>query len=159
MRIEHPVEFLALRSAAQLRKIFEELLYLARGLQGGDQPSGPLPEMGPGVRYLSRPKERIPWPQLVALISDLDHVLALEDVEPLVLLVVQVPSWPALLQRGDLGYGESAVGVQGRNLDVDQRPRESDLVLPAKPSFPGWYVSRMHLRAFSCHSSAPFGSP
>src|SRR5215212_11059199 len=151
MRIEHPVEFLALRSAAQLRKIFEELLYLARGLQGGDQPSRTLPDMSPGVRYLLRPKERIPWPQLVALLANLDHVLALQDVEPLVLLVVQVPSWPALVQRGYLGYGESAVGVQGRNLDVDQRPRESDLVLLPKPSSPSRYVSRMHLRAFSCH--------
>src|SRR5215212_6505783 len=107
--------------------------------------------MGPGVRYLSRPEERIPWPQLVALLANLDHVLALQDVEPLVLLVVQVPSWPALVQRGYLGYGESAVGVQGRNLDVDQRPRESDLVLPAKPSFPGRYVGRVYLRAFPCH--------
>src|SRR5215203_838346 len=119
MRIEHPVEFLALRSAAQLRKIFEKLLYLARGLQGGDQPSLPLPDMGPGVRYLSRPKERIPWPQLAALLADLDHV--------------------------------RAIGVQGRNLDVDQRPREPDLVLLPKPSSPGRYVSRMYLRAFPCH--------
>src|SRR5919205_1468453 len=130
MRIEHSVEFLALRSAAQLRKIFEELLYLARRLQGGDQPSRPLPDIGPGVRHLSRPEERIPWPQLVALLADLDRVLAFDDVEPLVLLVVQVPGRPALPQRGDLGDGESSARVQGRNLDVDQRPREPDLVPP-----------------------------
>ena len=47
MRTEYSLEFLALRSTAQLRKIFEEHLNLARGLQGSDQPSHPLPNVGP----------------------------------------------------------------------------------------------------------------
>src|SRR5918997_4435466 len=102
MRTEYSLEFLALRAAAQLRKIFEERLYLARGLQGGDQPSSPLPYVGPHVRHLARGEDTISRSRLVALLADLDCVLALEDVEPLVLLAVQVPPRPALVHRGDL---------------------------------------------------------
>src|SRR5215210_9517993 len=145
MRTERSAEVLALRSAAQLRKILEERLYLTRGLQGGDQPSRPLPNVGPHVRHLARSQDRITRPPLVSLLADLDHVLALKYVEPLVLLVVQVPRWPAPPERGDLGNGEGAVGVQGRNLDVDHCSCEPDLVLPPKSTAPSWYVSSMYL--------------
>jgi hypothetical protein len=51
----------------------------------------PLPDVGPDVRHLARSEDGIARTRLVALVSDLDHVLALDDVEPLVLPVVQVP--------------------------------------------------------------------
>jgi hypothetical protein len=152
VRTEYALEFLALRGAAQLRKIFEERLYLARGLQGGDQPSRPLPHVGPHVLYLARSEDTVSRTSLVALLADLDDVLALHYVEPLVLLVVQVPDRPAFVHRGDLGNGESAVGVQGRNLDVDERSCEWDLALPPKPiSTCRDLVSRVYLRAFLFH--------
>jgi hypothetical protein len=70
------------------------------------------------VRYLSRREDRIPGSQLVALLADLDYVFALDSVEPLVLLVVQVPRRPALVELGYLDNGEAAERVEGRNLDV-----------------------------------------
>jgi hypothetical protein len=80
VRTEYSLEFLALRIAAQLRKIFEERLYLAPGLQGSDQPSRPLPNVGSHVRHLARSEDAICRSWLVALLADLDHVFALEDV-------------------------------------------------------------------------------
>src|SRR5215212_8322510 len=97
MRAESPAKVLALRTAAQRRQFVEERLYLARGLQGTDQSSGPLPDMCPHVRHLSRREERIAWPQLVALLAHLDYVFALDNVPPLVLLVVHVAHRSALL--------------------------------------------------------------
>jgi hypothetical protein len=141
MRTERPLELLALRGAAQLRNFFEELFYLARRLQGGDQSSLTLPHVRPRVRHLARSEERIPRPQLVALLADLDDVLALDDVEPLVLPAVQVPNRTALVQRGDLGYAEATARVGGRNLDVDRRPREPDVVPAARPSSSGGEIA------------------
>src|SRR5215213_3429771 len=119
MRAESPAKVLALRSAAQLRQFVEERLYLARGLQDTDQSSGPLPDMYPHVRHLARREERITRAQLVALFADLDDVPALDDVEPLFLLVVQVPGGSALFDVDDLGDAEASVGVLGGDLHVD----------------------------------------
>jgi hypothetical protein len=69
----------------------------------------------------TRREDGISRAQLLALVADLDHVLALDDVEPLVLLMVQVPRWSALVEIGDLAYCEAAVGFQSRNLEVDHR--------------------------------------
>jgi hypothetical protein len=152
VRTEYSLEFLALRSAAQLRKIFEERLYLARGLQGSDRPSRPLPDVRPCVRHLARSEDAISRCWLVALLANLDYVFALEDVEPLVLLVVQVPRRTALVERGDLANSETAVRVQGRNLEVDHCSCELDLALPPKPiSTCRDVVSRVYLRAFLYH--------
>src|SRR5918997_5553598 len=107
--------------------------------------------MGPGVRYLPRREDRIPGPQLVAFLADLDYVFALDNVEPLVLLVVQVPRWPTLVESGYLGHGEAAVRVEGRNLDVDHCSCVLDLAMPPKSISPSRYVSRRYLRAFPCH--------
>ena len=142
------MEYLGLRSAAQRREIIEEPLYLTRGLQGTDQSSGPLLDIGPDVRYLSRPEDRIPRSQLVALLANLDYVFALDNVEPLVLLVVQVPPRPTLVGRGYLGNGEAPVCVEGRNLDVDHCSCEMDLALPPKSISPRRYVNRRYLRTF-----------
>src|SRR5687768_1535292 len=98
--------------------------------------------MGPDVRYLPRREERIPGPQLVALLANFDYVFALDNVPPLVLLVVQVPRRPPLMERGYLGNGEAAVRVEGRNLDVDHCSCEMDLALPPKSISPSRYVSR-----------------
>src|ERR687886_2877188 len=113
MRTERSAEFLTRRTATQLRKFVEERLYLARRLLSGDQPSPPLPDVSPHMRHLSRRENGISRPQLVALLANLDHVLALEGVEPLFLLVVQVPSRSALVDVDDLTHVEAAVGVQG----------------------------------------------
>ncbi len=91
--------------------------------------------MGPEVCHLPRCEERIPGPQLVALLADLDYVFALDNVEPLVLLVVQVPRRPVLVESGYLGNGEAAVRVESRNLDVDYCSCELNLALPPKPIF------------------------
>src|ERR671938_246674 len=91
MPTERSAEFLALGTTTQLRELVEERLYLARRLQSGDQPSPPLPDVCPHVRHLSRREDGISWAQLIALVADLDDVLTLDDVEPLFLLVVQVP--------------------------------------------------------------------
>jgi hypothetical protein len=85
------------------------------------------------VRHLARSEHTIARSRLVALLADLDNICALEDVEPLLLLVVQVPRRPTLVQTGDLGNRESAVGVQGRNLDVYNCSCEPDLALLPKP--------------------------
>src|SRR5215207_6285391 len=164
MRTECSLELLALRTGAQLRKIFEELLYLAGGLQGNDQPSRLFPNVGPHVHYLARSEDTISRSQLVALLANLDHVFALDDVEPLVLLVVQVSRWPALVERGDLGNRATTARVQGRNFDVDHCSCELDLALPPKPiSTYRDEVSRMYLRVFSSHEcsflNANPGSP
>src|SRR5215217_1116628 len=115
MRTERSAEFLTLRTGTQLRKFFEERLYLARRLQSDYQSSRPLPDVCPHMRHLSWRENAISRPQLlVALLADLDHVLALDDVEPLFLLVVQVPRWAAFVDVDELTDGEAAVGVQGR---------------------------------------------
>jgi hypothetical protein len=88
--------------------------------------------------------------RLVALLADLDGVLALDDVEPLVLLVVHVPRRAALAERGDLGDAETSVRVQGRNLDGDHRPCEPDPAPPPK-LIRGDAASRVYLRAFFCN--------
>src|SRR5215204_7181064 len=148
VRTKRPPEYLAVRSAAQRREFIEERLYLTRGLQGSDQSSGPLPDIGPDVRYLSRREDRISGPHLVALLADLDYVFTLDNVEPLVLLVVQVPRRPALVESGYLGNGEAAVRVEGRNLDVDSCSCVVDVALPPKSISPSRYVSCRYLRAF-----------
>src|SRR5215217_6725660 len=133
MRAESPAKVLALRTAAQLRQFVKERLYLARGLQGADQSSGPLPDVRPHVRHLPRSEHGISRAQLVALLADVDDVLALDDVEPLVLLVVQVPTRPAFLDVDDLGDAEAAVSVQGGNLGVDHPGAEHLALVAPKP--------------------------
>src|SRR5829696_6004672 len=151
MRAECSAEFLALRTTAQLREFVEERLYPARGLQRANQPSRPLPDMCPHVRHLPRSEDGISWAQLVAHVADLDHVLSLDDVEPLFLLVVQVPRRSALFDVDSLGDAEAAVCIQGRSLDVDH-PGAEHLALAPKPIRPGRdVVSRTSLRAFPCH--------
>src|SRR5215203_1750435 len=164
MRTERSAEFLTLRTTTQLREFVEERLYLARGLQGDDQPSRPLPDVCPHVLHLPRREDGISRAELVALVADLDHIRALDDVEPLFLLVVQVPRWAALVDVDELTYGEAAVRIQGRNLDVDH-PGAEHLALTPKSIRPGRdVVSRTNLRAFPCHERsfltvADHGSP
>jgi len=100
------------------------------------------------MRHLPRREYGISGAQLVALVADLDHIRALDDIEPLVLLVVQVPRWAALVDIDELTDGEAAVSVQGRNLDVDH-PGAEHLALPPKPISTGRdVVGRRYLRAF-----------
>jgi hypothetical protein len=48
------------------------------------------------MRHSSRREDGITWSQLVPLVTDLDYVFALDDLEPLLLLMVEVPRRSAL---------------------------------------------------------------
>jgi hypothetical protein len=109
------------------------------------------------MSHLSRSEDGISRAKLVALLADLD------DVEPLFLLVVQVPRRSALFDVDELTHGRATVRVQGRNLEVDH-PRAKDLALTPKPIRPGRdVVSRTNLRVYSRHKrsflAADPGSP
>jgi hypothetical protein len=163
MRTERSLKIFTPRTATQPSEFVEERLYLARGLQGDDHPSPPFPDVGPNMSHLSRSEDRISRAKLVALLADLDYVLALDDVEPLLLLVVQVPRRSALLDVDELPHGQATVRVQGRNLEIDH-PGAKDLALTPKPIRPGRdVVSRTNLRVFSRHKrsflAADPGSP
>jgi hypothetical protein len=111
------------------------------------------------VRHLARSEDGISGTKLVALLADLEHVLAVVHVEPLFLLVVQVPGRPALFDVDDLGDGEISVRVLGRNLDIDH-PGAIHLSLASEPIRTGRYVlGPTSPRAFPCHESAPSWPP
>ena len=64
------------------------------------------------MRHLSRCEDGIARSQLAPLVVDLEYVFALDDVESLFLLMVEVPRWSALEGIGDLEDTEAAVRIQ-----------------------------------------------
>jgi hypothetical protein len=85
--------------------------------------------------------------------TDLEGEVALHRVEPLVLLVVEMPRGPALAHVGVLEDEEGAVRVVARDLDL-QRDGAPDLQL-----FPGAVLAVGHVEALLCpHVSSSAGT-
>jgi Ca2+-binding RTX toxin-like protein len=82
------------------------------------------------VRHLARSEDAISRSWLVALLADLDHVFALDNVEPLVLLVVQVPGRPDTL-RGTDG-DDNLIGKGGNDRLFSLNGRDTLLGGPGK---------------------------
>jgi hypothetical protein len=72
----------------------------------------------------ARREERVAWPEREALRANLDQKLALDDIEPLVLLIVQVSGRAAPGVEGVL-KDEQAAAVLGRHLEVDGADAEA----------------------------------
>lgn len=65
--------------------------------ESDQQPAKRVTDKGPGMWHLSRSEDRIARFQFNAGRADFGDVLALDDVEPLILIVVQMTRRPAFL--------------------------------------------------------------
>jgi hypothetical protein len=92
---------------------------LPAGGEGDEQLSGAVAGEGPGVGQISWCEERVAGAQGVAFGADLGDELAFEDVEPLVLMGMEVAGWAALRAVGVFDDEEFAVSVLGEDLEGD----------------------------------------
>lgn len=104
------------------RGLAEEGLYPAGRREGDQDPPTSVADEGPDVRHTARPQKGISRPQDVPLVPHLDDELALESVEPLVLLEVQMPGRTAPGVERVLEHEQSA--VRRDHLEVDRADAE-----------------------------------
>jgi len=78
------------------------------------------------VRYTPRAQHRVAAPQCLPLVPHLDRELALEGVEPLVLVEMQMPRRTALAVEGVLEHQQAAAGRD--HLEVDRADAESPVL-------------------------------
>ena len=97
----------------------EEGFHPACGGEGDEQLSGAVAGEGPGVGQISWCEERVAGAQGVAFGADLGDELAFEDVEPLVLMGMEVAGWAALRAVGVFDDEEFAVSVLSEDLEGD----------------------------------------
>jgi hypothetical protein len=71
------------------------------------------------MRHSSWREDGIAWSQRVPLVADLDHVFALDYVEPLLLFIVEMSRGSTLAVVCELDDKEITVRVQARHLEVD----------------------------------------
>ncbi len=76
--------------------------------------------MRPDVGHHAWREQRVACAQGDRLVADLERELSFDDVEPLVLLVVEVPRWSALAHVDVLKEEQRAVAVLARDLDLER---------------------------------------
>ena len=85
------------------------------------------------VRDVARAEHERPGPRDDRLARDPDRELALEDVEPLVLVVVDVQRRAAAARRDLLGHHHATAGAGAVGLDRRQPPEEPEVLSLAGP--------------------------
>ena len=102
--------------------------------------------------HFSRCEDRISGAQLVPLVADLDYVFTFDNVEPLLLLMVEVPRYSALEGIDNLEDTEASVRIQSR---TPCAASEIDLYrLGREPYLSSWLPpSRAHLSDQRCLAS------
>src|SRR5712692_5343897 len=133
------------RHRVGLRDLDEERFQATRRNSNERDPSRSVPHVGPAVRYPARPEGRIAGPKRESLPADLDDVLALDDVEPLVLVVMNVARGPTLGVVRDLTDHQRAVAVSRRDLERERANAEpprcaGSVVTVSNPEPPSCFV-------------------
>jgi len=72
--------------------------------------------MGPHMWDPARRKHGIPRPHPETILPDLNNKLAIDGIEPLVLLEVQVPGWPSFRMKRVL-ENEKTIAVPGDHFE------------------------------------------
>ena len=100
---------------------------LEAGRGGGHEPAGAAIADTQGVRDAARREDALAGTQDVRLVARPQRELALEDVEALVVVVVDVQRRVVAGGAGRLEQGEGTVGLLGGDVDVDAVVQEPDV--------------------------------
>ena len=92
----HSLHFLWGRRAGELALFVEECLHTSGGLECRDYSAPFFSQVRECMRNPARRKNRVPACQVEFLPADLEYVVALDHVEPLVLVVMHVERRAAL---------------------------------------------------------------
>src|SRR6478672_11670646 len=123
-----------LRHRVGRRDDAEERLHLPGGREGDEDAPAPRADMRPDVRDAPWRQQRVAGTQPRTLIADLDHELAFECVEDLVLLVVQM-AWRSALRGEDVLQDEEvATVILRRHLELDGADAEAAMLAEAVPA-------------------------
>src|SRR5260370_1892803 len=117
---------------AELAYLAEELLHLACGLVHINNLARLPAHAGPHVRNLARYENGLTGPHAISLITNLKLKLAINDVDPLILVVVEVARPTASAVK--LENTHCAICVLCRHLTIIRFAAE--LILPTESVFP-----------------------
>ena len=118
----HAVCFGDFRIHWLLAREIEEIFHLASWREPHQHPSRILTDVGPRMRYIPWREYGIAGPKREALIAYLDHdFVALNEVEPFFLCIVQMAHRPTLWNVAMLYQKETGLGVFGKDLEIQVR--------------------------------------
>src|SRR5215211_2103040 len=146
----HSIRFLWRRQPAHLATLSEERFERTGGLDSHQQRPRVVADVRPDVRDHAGHEQRITRAQREPLVADLEGELALDRIEPLVLLVVEMSRRPAFTHVGVLEDEESPIGIISGDLDL-QRDDAPDHHLFLKAVLATWHVEpllRTHVSSF-----------
>src|SRR4051812_28231349 len=96
VRGKSPFHLVRRRQGGMPRSVQNEGLEGAHGRHQSEQRSRLVVHVRPGMRKVARSKQRIAWAKPERLLTDLESELPFDDVEPLILLEMDMPWWTAL---------------------------------------------------------------
>src|SRR5581483_8542987 len=102
-----------------LAREVKEIFHLASRREPHQHPSRLLTDVSPNMGYISWREYGIAGPKQETLVAYLDHhLVALNEVEPFFLCVVQMAHRPALRNIAMLYQKETRLGVLGKDLEI-----------------------------------------
>ena len=108
----------------------EKRLHHSCGLECDDHPAPALTNVRPRVRHATGSQNGVPWREIETCIPNLNHILPLNDIEPLVLFRMKMAWRPTLPIIHLLQHKQTTVGVFSLHLDI-HREKAEDLSPPA----------------------------
>ena len=124
------------RETTELVQFAEEGLHLSGGGEGYEHSATTVAGEGPDMRHVARGEDRVSGVEDERPIADLDVELTLEDVEPLVLVGMEVAGRAAFLVVGVLNDEELSVRLLGG--DLKSHGGDTEVVGCGGTVFTGW---------------------
>jgi hypothetical protein len=121
----------------------EEGFHFSRRRKDHQDAPHPTPSIRPDMRDAARAEERVAGLKAHLFLPDLEQKLAFEDVEPFILLEMQVARGTAALVE-DIFQDKQARGIRKRKLEIN--PTDAQAALFSKPVLP---VKDQHLPRLS----------
>src|SRR5438874_2597136 len=108
------------RLAVVLADLAEELFHLPRRLIDVDELARPPAHAPPDMGDFARDENTLAGAQVKLLLADVEFKLAIDDVDPLILIVVEMLRSPGVAVEFENTH--RAVGVLRRDLAIDRLP-------------------------------------
>jgi len=127
MGSEQSLKFLLRRQDRELANLAEERLHFARRLEHIHHLSRLVAHAGPDMVNLARCENGLPCPQTKLIVAYLKIKLTIDDIKPLILIMVDVARRATFARRGKLENTERTICVLRRYLAIVRGAAQFDV--------------------------------